>query len=338
MRQNLKGYLGRLSLIHPPGIFVSMSKSQKTQQRVNRPNSPTVSLIIPVRNEAENLKHVLPLVPSCVTELVIVDGKSTDDTIGVTQSFFPDAVVVHQTETNGKGAAMIEGAIASSGDIIVYIDGDGSMDPGEIPEFVGTLQSGADLAKGSRFAAGGYSHDITPIRRLGNWGLLSLAKILFRQKWTDLNYGFFALWSDMLPVLGLDSICPSSTESKKMPYGYGFEIETMTFTRAVRSGLRVAEVGSIEYERIYGESSLMAIKDGFRILGALRRERGAPITKSFNGNPTLVGVERNNFISPNIAIDVIPNFINMSSLELEVVTHSEPVAKFISNAEIMKSI
>ena len=112
----------------------------------------------------------------------------------------------------------------------------------------------------------------------------------------------------------------------------------MTFTRAVRSGLRVAEVGSIEYERIYGESSLMAIKDGFRILGALRRERGAPITKSFNGNPTLVGVERNNFISPNIGIDVIPNFINMSSLELEVATHSEPVAKFISNTEIMKSI
>jgi len=253
--------------------------------RAARPTHPTVSLVIPARNEADNLRHVLPLLPDCVTELVLVDGRSTDDTVAVTLELFPDAVIVPQIDTKGKGAAMIKGAIAASGDIVVYIDADGSMDPSEIPAFVGALEAGADLAKGSRFAPGAYSHDITPIRALGNWGLLTFANLLYRQRWSELNYGFFALWRDMLPTLGLADIEPGKTPT--IPYGHGFEIETMTFTRAARSGLRVVEVASFEYQRIHGQSSLMVIEDGFRVLGALIKERMKPLTPVEMGDKTI---------------------------------------------------
>jgi glycosyltransferase involved in cell wall biosynthesis len=237
----------------------------------SRPAVPTVSVIIPARNEAANLRAVLPLLPPCVTELVLVDGRSHDDTVAVTRELWPDAVIVEQTDTSGKGAAMCLGAAAATGDVVVFIDADGSMDPREVTAYVGALQGGADLAKGSRFATGGFSHDITMLRSAGNLGLRLLANLVHGQRWTELNYGFFAMWRDCLPGLGLDQIVQRG--EKGLPYGHGFEIETLMFTRAARRGLRIVEVASVEYARIHGESSLLTFRDGWRVLGALLRER-----------------------------------------------------------------
>jgi glycosyltransferase involved in cell wall biosynthesis len=75
--------------------------------------------------------------------------------------------VLSQTRT-GKGNALACGFAAATGDIIVMIDADGSTDPAEIPRFVEALTAGADFAKGSRFAPGAGSTDITPLRKLGN--------------------------------------------------------------------------------------------------------------------------------------------------------------------------
>ena len=66
----------------------------------------------------------------------------------------------------GKGDALVAGFTASTGDIIVAIDGDGSTDGAEIVRFVSALLAGADFAKGSRFSSAGDSDDITGIRRL----------------------------------------------------------------------------------------------------------------------------------------------------------------------------
>ena len=70
-----------------------------------------------------------------------------------------------------KCNALTCGFWAAKGDIIVMLDADGSTDPDEIRRFVSALLTGADLAKGSRFIAGGGSDDITTVRRLGNWAL-----------------------------------------------------------------------------------------------------------------------------------------------------------------------
>jgi glycosyltransferase involved in cell wall biosynthesis len=231
---------------------------------------PTVSVVAPARNEAANLRRVLPLLPDCVTELVLVDGRSTDDTVDVARELWPEVVVVHQDDTRGKGAAMCLGARAATSDVVVFIDTDGSMDPREIAAYVGALQGGADLAKGSRFATGAHSHDITPVRRLGNWGLRTLANVVFGQRWTELNYGFFAMWRENVHRLGLDELVCHGTDD--LPYGHGFEIETLTFARAARQRLRVVEIASIEYERIFGESNLLTFRDGWRVLRSLLRE------------------------------------------------------------------
>jgi hypothetical protein len=76
--------------------------------------------------------------------------------------------------------------------------GCGSVDrSSEIPRYVDTLLDGADYAKGSRFAAGGTSHDITPVRKLGNVFLNTTVNVLYRTRYTDLCYGYNAFWRDV---------------------------------------------------------------------------------------------------------------------------------------------
>src|SRR5436190_14912884 len=122
-----------------------------------------VSIVIPARNEAKNLYHILPDIPASISEIILVDGHSTDDTIAVAQELCPDIRVVRQVGI-GKGDAMRLGFAACTQDIIIMLDSDGSADPAEIPRFVEALAQGNDFAKGSRFLRGGGSDDITLLR------------------------------------------------------------------------------------------------------------------------------------------------------------------------------
>ena len=97
--------------------------------------APTVSVVIPALNEAANLPHVLPKIPPWVCEVLLVDGRSTDDTVEVARRLRPGIRIVTQ-EGRGKGAALRTGFASARGDIIVTLDADGSTDPGEIPAFV----------------------------------------------------------------------------------------------------------------------------------------------------------------------------------------------------------
>src|SRR5260370_5197968 len=105
---------------------------------------PRVSVIIPALNEAENLPHVLPVVVTSATEVILVDGHSIDSTIDVARHLLPDIKVVKQTG-RGKGNALRCGIAKSTGDIVVTMDADGSADPREIPRFVEVLMAGACL-------------------------------------------------------------------------------------------------------------------------------------------------------------------------------------------------
>lgn len=113
------------------------------------PQRPFISVIIPTRNEAQNLRHVLPHIPPMVNEVILVDGHSTDNTIAVARQLRPSIRIIKQAG-RGKGDAIRAGIAVSTGDIIVMLDADGSADPGEIPRFVKALMSGHDFAKGSR--------------------------------------------------------------------------------------------------------------------------------------------------------------------------------------------
>ena len=118
-------------------------------RRAGSAEVPRVSVVIPTLNEAQNLPHVFAALPPELFEVIVVDGRSTDDTIKVAQQLRSDVQIVLD-ERIGKGFALARGFAAARGDIIVTLDGDGSMDPREIPAFVEALLDGAHFAKGSR--------------------------------------------------------------------------------------------------------------------------------------------------------------------------------------------
>jgi len=218
----------------------------------------TTSVVIPTLNEAANLPHVLERLPAFVDEVVIVDGHSIDDTIAVARGIRPDVRVVLQ-DARGKGNALACGFAAAASDIIVMLDADGSNDPAEIPQFVAALLEGNDFAKGSRFALGGRSNDITPLRREGNHALTLLVNILFGTRYSDLCYGYNAFWRLCLPHMQVTCA--------------GFEVETLINVRVARAGLRVVEVPSVEHKRLHGEGNLSVVRDGLRILRTILTER-----------------------------------------------------------------
>jgi glycosyltransferase involved in cell wall biosynthesis len=224
----------------------------------NGPVGPRVSVVIPTRNEARNIEHVLATLPDDVHEVLVVDGGSVDGTVDVARAARPDIRVVQQPGT-GKGDALAAGFAECSGDVVVMLDADGSADGREIPRFVEALVEGADLAKGSRFLKGGGSTDLTYLRRAGNKCLCAIVNVLYGTRYSDLCYGYNAAWVPQLRDLELDCA--------------GFEIETVLNIRSAKSRLRVTEVPSFESPRLHGESNLRTFRDGWRVLTAIFRER-----------------------------------------------------------------
>ena len=217
-----------------------------------------VSVVIAAMNEAENLPYVFARLPEGLHEVILVDGHSVDETAAVARSLRPDIVIVPQTG-RGKGNALAEGFAVCTGEIVVALDADGSTDAAEIPRFVAALCNGADFVKGSRFAQGGSSTDITRIRSVGNHVLNTLVNTLYGTHYTDLCYGYNAFWARCLPYMHVD--CD------------GFEVETLINVRIAKAGLVIHEVPSYEHPRLHGSSNLHAVRDGSRVLRTIVLER-----------------------------------------------------------------
>lgn len=260
-----------MSIAEFPRNGQMVAQTQFRERRAPRPAAPgqpwsyvlngvttmvTVTIIIPARNEAANLAELFETLPPAY-EVILVDGHSVDGTPERAREMMPEIRIVSQTR-KGKGNAMCEGLQAATGDVSVFIDADGSNVPGEVERFVLALVSGADLAKGSRFLERGGSSDITGIRRFGNAALRTLVNRMYGTRFTDLAYGFNAVWTRHRDILDLDC--------------NGFEIETLIHVRAARLGLTIEEVPSYELQRTVGNTNLHAFRDGVRIAALLLRE------------------------------------------------------------------
>jgi Glycosyl transferase family 2 len=217
-----------------------------TQARSGR-----VSVVIPALNEADSIGWVLSRIPEWVSEVVLVDGLSVDQTELVARQLRPDLVVVHQRNA-GKGSALRAGFAAASSDYVVMLDADGSTDPAEMGRFIEALEAGADFVKGSRYLKGGGSSDLTRIRGAGNRALAQMVNLMYGSHFTDLCYGYCAFHRRHLDALALTAS--------------GFEIETQLALNAVRAGLEIREVPSFELPRRAGVSNLNAYRDGRRVL------------------------------------------------------------------------
>ena len=220
------------------------------------PTQARVSVVIPAKNEEKSLPYVLRRLPPWLHEVIVVDGLSEDATSEVARLCLPSVRVVSQSG-RGKGNALREGFVHCTGDIVVALDADGSMDPGEIPAIVAFLESGFDYVKGSRMIGGGSSIDLTSFRRFGNWMFRSLTNFFHGTSYTDLCYGYFGFRRGTIDRLDLRSS--------------GVEIETEISIKAHHAGLRTAEIPSSQSARHDGASNLSAIRDGWRILGTIFR-------------------------------------------------------------------
>jgi glycosyltransferase involved in cell wall biosynthesis len=229
-----------------------------------------ISIIIPARNEADNIYKILSEIELDVYEIIVIDGNSTDETV-LNASKHPKKPIVVTQNSKGKGAALSLGFKISAGDVVIAVDADGSNDPRELQNFVNQIKSGADLVKGSRNLFGGGSEDLTQFRNFGNFFLTAIANIVFKTKWTDLAYGYFAIRKDLLNKMKISEY--DSKSSFWLSYGQGFEIESLICCRAARVGAKIIEIPSFERNRWSGSSNLKSIPDGLRALFAILYEK-----------------------------------------------------------------
>lgn len=219
------------------------------------------SLILLSFNEIEAAPKVLEAVPlDCADEVIAVDGGSTDGTIDVLKS--KGLRVVVQTK-RGRGDAFQVGMKESKGENVVYFSLDGNEDPDDIPKLFELLESGADMTIASRMMRGAFNEeDVHPIR-LRKWVnhlFSNIANILWNRGHyiTDTINGFRGIKREAFALA-----CPDAD---------GFVIEYQMSIRAMKRGLRIVEMPTIEGQRLGGESTAKSFPTGLVFIRQLLKE------------------------------------------------------------------
>lgn len=208
---------------------------------------PTVSVVIPAKNEAVSIGPVIAAVRQALpdAEVVVVDDGSTDQTGDVARA--AGAVVVRHPTSRGNGAAIKAGARRASGDYLVFMDADGQHDAAEIPRLLGCLEQGNDMVVGARSTD---AHAGT-----GRWLANSLYNVL--ASWltgiriADLTSGFRVaraeLFRQFLPLLPNGFSYPTTITMAFLRAGYSVTFEPIQVrprTKETRSHIRPLLDGS----------------------------------------------------------------------------------------------
>jgi glycosyltransferase involved in cell wall biosynthesis len=205
-----------------------------------------VSVIIPTRNEAESIGRVLADLPAdIVTEVMVIDCNSTDGTPEIAARL--GARVVSESR-RGYGRACLTGiAAANAPDVIVFLDGDYSDRPAELPKLLAPIAEGrADITIGSRLA-GARSPGAMPWHQVfGNWLAATLISGLYGTKITDLG-PFRAGRAEVLRSLGLE----------ETTYGWAVEI----IIKGALGSFRIVEV-PVSYHSRIGKSKISGTLEG----------------------------------------------------------------------------
>ncbi len=206
-----------------------------------------ISVVAVNLNEEHTIEQVLTNIPSYIDEVLVIDGHSKDNSPIIAKKLgYP----VLLQEGRGRGAAFKTGFRHAQGDIIVMLSTDGNERSGDIDKLVKKIQEGYDLVIATRFGTG-KSNDITPIRKIGNWGLTTFINFVSGLSLEDSQNGFRAIRREALDKMSITSD--------------GFDIEAEMTVKAGKLKLKVAEIPTIEDERAFGESHLKTFRDGFKI-------------------------------------------------------------------------
>jgi glycosyltransferase involved in cell wall biosynthesis len=207
----------------------------------------TLSIVIPAKNEADGLRKVLPdlVARHPDAQIIVVNDGSTDATSEVCREFKVTEVV--HPYSKGNGAAIKSGARAASGELMVFMDGDGQHDPADIERLLAKIEEGYDLVVGARSGVGSQA---SVARWSANTLYNKLASSMVGNHIADLTSGFRAVrrhfFMEFLYLL---------------PNGFSYPTtSTMAFFRA---GYSVAFV-PIEVASRIGKSHINLFRDGVR--------------------------------------------------------------------------
>ena len=222
----------------------------------------TLSVVIPALNEedgiAEITERVLGIRESLAAvgvenlELIVVDDGSQDRTPEIVASY-PDVVLIKHPENKGYGAAIKTGFRNAKGNLLSFLDADGTYPPEAFPSLCRPiLEDGADLVIGSRMA--GADSDMPTVRRIGNTMFAGLVTVVSNRRVTDSASGQRVFRSDILPQL--------------YPLPDGLNFTPVMSTRAMHENINVVEV-PISYSERLGRSKLSVVHDGMRFLNSI---------------------------------------------------------------------
>lgn len=220
-----------------------------------------LSVVIPAYNEEHGIAEIAERVLSvreglqasgvAELELLVVDDGSADNTAGVAEGI--DGVRLIRHETNkGYGAALKTGFSKANGELIGFLDADGTYPPEYFPKLCEKALNGNDLVIGSRLS--GTESKMPLTRRIGNFFFASLLTILGRQKVSDSASGMRVFKRSILERI--------------YPLPDGLNLTPVMSTRAVHEGIQMAEV-PIPYDERVGSSKLSVVRDGSLFLQSM---------------------------------------------------------------------
>ncbi|WP_299989511.1 glycosyltransferase family 2 protein [uncultured Pontibacter sp.] len=218
---------------------------------------PRISVIIPTYNEEKSIAHVISdITTKLVQEVIVVNNNSSDSTPEVARA--AGATVLHEPQP-GYGNACLKGIAYAANkptqeqpDIIVFLDGDYSDYPGELPQVVQPILDGkADMVIGSRVLGQREAGALMPQQIFGNWLATTLLRWLYGVRYTDLG-PFRAIRFSTLQQLGM----------RDRNYGWTVEMQA----RAAKQKVRYAEV-PVNYRKRIGVSKVSGTVKGSVLAG-----------------------------------------------------------------------
>jgi dolichol-phosphate mannosyltransferase len=221
-------------------------------------SNPRISVVIPTRDEEGLIGEIVDAVRQYADEILVVDGHSRDRTREIAAEHGARVVLDHG---KGKGEALRMAFDEARGDIIVFIDADGSHDPKDIPAMVAPIIAGrADMVVGSRGKGGSdeLHGDVGQfIRYIGSQLIMLAINYRWNVRLTDSQNGYRAIRKDVGKQLGLTSNLTT--------------IEQEMLMKALKKGFRVSEIASHEYERKWGTSKVVVWKLWFAYVWSFLR-------------------------------------------------------------------
>ncbi len=221
----------------------------------------TFSVVIPAFNEEKGIAAIIERVLSIRSslteagflgpEVIVVDDGSRDRTREVVQRFAGVRLICH-AQNRGYGAALKTGLAQAGGDLIGFLDADGTYPPEHFSRLCREALAGADVVIGSRMS--GEDSQMPLTRRLGNWLFAGLVTFLGNHRVRDCASGMRVIRREVLPRL--------------YPLPDGLNFTPLMSMRAIHEGLRLVEV-PIPYSERVGASKLSVLKDGMRYLQSI---------------------------------------------------------------------